>query len=1162
MAPSSNHANNSPQSNDANRNKRRRNKSKRQKKQQQQQQKQHNPQQKQSQQTTNVQENHNNDFRKSEHDDVNENITASLVNDDHNQHEDCSLVDEVSNSIEESSNLQTPNTDDSPTSADTNDHSINVDTNNEIDDCSHADDNVNVIDINDESTDKALQNKNQCPMNDQPKTSSSLDHSEDNESVLTTNNNKNTIESNDNLCAKVQETHADVDKVILETPKSSINPYAEDENARREKLIRAKLKEYKKLRARFESQSTQMADLTEHVRKQANKITDLECLVLNSKKTCNNLEKLLQQEVACRTKLEQEKTTLCQTVNRLKTQIGIYEKNKLTNDELMRTINATLMERDTEVSMLKLKLTRLRTNQSSTMSTNGCLSDIDEINTKNDNITKDNHNPHDAFISAGRSNSEFNRNSALRSTMIADGGRGGATRSSTSQLRSVDDDSSVWASIPADLTPSRRPQLLEKSFQSIYNESKHNQQFNGISNNHTSTPLARDKRYKTLPPRSIIKSSERNNNRDKISTPSENMNMESIITDANLPTKSSSTANNKAMQSSNNTKCQVTNLDDSSTSGDRTSSTTNSSDNHANNVTLVSHDISVGFANKNDKSDATKQQKQQQLCNTMGLPVPSSALAPPTTETLNLVLASNKTSDPLNPSTSHNDKNAKIIDPSSIASTQMVMPPLTPSKKSSGLRKIFNRFRRSDSTASKTSDIYTDDDEILAPETPSKSKNSSIISPFKRNANRATLVGLPGDGRAQMSPKQQKMSFQTDKPFAEWNTDMIVEWLTMIGLSMYANQCRRWVKCGAHIMNATPAEVDKGLGITNHLHRKKLRLAISELNGDCDKVTKAAAKLDYLWIARWLDDLGLPQYKEAFINARIDGRVLNYLTVEDLVSMGVKSVLHHCSIKCGIRVLRSTNFDLQLLKRRATSDEIDEMNRIRQQVNHVNETLSQATPISLKQAVLSAHNNNNDNNGQLTNTNNNRSSNTELTLWTCHRVMEWLRLIDFAEFAPNLRGSGVHGGLLVYEDGFNFDTMCCLLSIPLSRTLLRRHLSTYFDQLIGKDLVVKKLQYRESSHLNPFDEIKTPKKTTLWPLTKLKSSSKVGQNGTDDYLVPMYPMEPQIIKATTANSQTNQQTSSTPTSQSQQQPQIHQLNKNDLNIHPSTLAQIPESVNV
>ena len=37
----------------------------------------------------------------------------------------------------------------------------------------------------------------------------------------------------------------------------------------------------------------------------------------------------------------------------------------------------------------------------------------------------------------------------------------------------------------------------------------------------------------------------------------------------------------------------------------------------------------------------------------------------------------------------------------------------------------------------------------------------------------------------------------------------------------------------------------------------------------------------------------------------------------------------------------------------------------------------------------------------------------DVVLWTNHRVMEWLRTIDLSEYAPNLRGSGVHGALMV-----------------------------------------------------------------------------------------------------------------------------------------------------
>ncbi len=38
---------------------------------------------------------------------------------------------------------------------------------------------------------------------------------------------------------------------------------------------------------------------------------------------------------------------------------------------------------------------------------------------------------------------------------------------------------------------------------------------------------------------------------------------------------------------------------------------------------------------------------------------------------------------------------------------------------------------------------------------------------------------------------------------------------------------------------------------------------------------------------------------------------------------------------------------------------------------------------------------------------------TEIMHWSNHRVMEWLRSIDLSEYAPNLRGSGICGALIV-----------------------------------------------------------------------------------------------------------------------------------------------------
>uniref|UniRef100_A0A3Q3G6P5 PPFIA binding protein 1a n=1 Tax=Labrus bergylta TaxID=56723 RepID=A0A3Q3G6P5_9LABR len=160
-------------------------------------------------------------------------------------------------------------------------------------------------------------------------------------------------------------------------------------------------------------------------------------------------------------------------------------------------------------------------------------------------------------------------------------------------------------------------------------------------------------------------------------------------------------------------------------------------------------------------------------------------------------------------------------------------------------------------------------------------------------------------------------------------------------------------------------------------------------------------RLDHNWVTRWLDDIGLPQYKSHFDEALVDGRMLHYMTVDDLLSLKVGSVLHHLSIKRAIQVLRLNSYEPNCLRRRP-SDE-----------NNI-------TP-------------------------------AEISQWTNHRVMEWLRSVDLAEYAPNLRGSGVHGGLMVLEPRFNVEALALLLNIPPNKTLLRRHLATHFQLLVGSE---------------------------------------------------------------------------------------------------------------
>uniref|UniRef100_A0A673IS19 SAM domain-containing protein n=1 Tax=Sinocyclocheilus rhinocerous TaxID=307959 RepID=A0A673IS19_9TELE len=84
-----------------------------------------------------------------------------------------------------------------------------------------------------------------------------------------------------------------------------------------------------------------------------------------------------------------------------------------------------------------------------------------------------------------------------------------------------------------------------------------------------------------------------------------------------------------------------------------------------------------------------------------------------------------------------------------------------------------------------------------------------------------------------------------------------------------------------------------------------------------------------------------------------------------------------------------------------------------------------------------------------------------------HLLCNMHKQADLAEYAPNLRGSGVHGGLIILEPRFNSDTLAMLLNIPPQKTLLRRHLATNFNMLVGSQAQWEKQEYLESSGYTP-----------------------------------------------------------------------------------------------
>ena len=140
---------------------------------------------------------------------------------------------------------------------------------------------------------------------------------------------------------------------------------------------------------------------------------------------------------------------------------------------------------------------------------------------------------------------------------------------------------------------------------------------------------------------------------------------------------------------------------------------------------------------------------------------------------------------------------------------------------------------------------------------------------------------------------------------------------------------------------------------------------------------------------------------------------------------------------------------------------------------------------------------------------NNFADDSSLLHWSNHRVMEWLRSIDLSEYAPNLRGSGVHGALMCLEPRFTADTLADLLHIPVSKTLLRRHLIHHFDALIGPMCKEHKRLIESSPYYQPLNihyKVKPAKSRFKIPKPvagRSQSKAAVTVGSVDDLVCPL-----------------------------------------------------------
>ncbi|XP_076320602.1 kazrin-like isoform X2 [Tachypleus tridentatus] len=239
-----------------------------------------------------------------------------------------------------------------------------------------------------------------------------------------------------------------------------------------------------------------------------------------------------------------------------------------------------------------------------------------------------------------------------------------------------------------------------------------------------------------------------------------------------------------------------------------------------------------------------------------------------------------------------------------------------------------------------------------------------------------------------------------ETPMEKWKAATVLSWLEVsLGMPQYGSKCAENIKSGKVLLELSDEEMEVGLGITNAMHRRKLRLAIEEHRDPSSCLNPKINLLSHIWmVEEWLPSLGLSMYSEAFKFQLMDGRVLDTLTKKDLEKyLNVSRKFHQTSLMHAIHLLRIVKFDKQVLEQRRSRSEHMDLDPL---------------------------------------------------VWTNQRFIKWVQSIDLVEYAENLKDSGVHGALIVLELSFTADTMATALGIPTSKNIIRRHLKTELDNLI------------------------------------------------------------------------------------------------------------------